>query len=331
MDVFVSNTTDVVVDINGFSLSPASAFSPPRLSMVCTGTTRPQITITPPGGVPAVISPCVMVLEPRFQYGGFVPIPPCRISDTRSAYPGPLTDATGAPSWFQGIPVPRFLGASTRSFPVPLSNCGLPSTALAYSLNATVVPRSQLSYLTLFPTGQSQPLVSTLNSFDGRVVANAAIVPAGAAGAINGFATADTELILDANGYFGSSNTTAPLLFHPLQPCRALDTRLPSSALAGARLNGGASLDLNVSATGCGIPAGARALSINVTVVPAGSLAFLTVYPAGQPRPLVSTLNAFQGQITANAAIVPTGTNGGIRIFATDPTHVVVDVNGYFQ
>ncbi|MBL8221284.1 MAG: hypothetical protein JNL62_18770 [Bryobacterales bacterium] len=202
---------------------------------------------------------------------------------------------------------------------------------MAYSFNATVVPRSQLSYLTLFPSGQTQPLVSTLNSFDGRIVANAAIVPAGTNGAIDAFVTEDTELILDVNGYFGNSPGSTPLLFHPLPPCRALDTRLPASPLGGNVLAPSSVLEFAASSTSCGIPATARALSLNVTVVPAGPLAYLTVFPAGQPQPNVSTLNAFQGQITANAAIVPTGIGGKVGIFTTDSTHVIVDVNGYFQ
>jgi hypothetical protein len=75
-------------------------------------------------------------------------------------------------------------------------------TAAAYSLNVTVVPDGALSYLTAWPTGSSQPLVSTLNSFDGTVVANAAIVPAGTSGAISLFVTDRTHVILDIDGYF---------------------------------------------------------------------------------------------------------------------------------
>jgi len=44
--------------------------------------------------------------------------------------------------------------------------------------------------------------VSTLNSWDGAVVANAAIVPAGTSGAISVYVTNRTHVILDINGYF---------------------------------------------------------------------------------------------------------------------------------
>ena len=44
----------------------------------------------------------------------------------------------------------------------------------------------------------------------------------------------------------------------------------------------------------------------------------------------VSTLNAYQGTLTANAAIVPAGAAGAISVFVTDATNLVIDVNGYF-
>jgi hypothetical protein len=93
-------------------------------------------------------------------------------------------------------------GGSTRNFPIPQSSCGIPSSAQAYSLNMTVVPQGPLSYLTTWPTGQPQPFVSTLNSFDGRVVANAAIVPAGTNGSTSVFVTNPTDMVIDINGYF---------------------------------------------------------------------------------------------------------------------------------
>ena len=62
--------------------------------------------------------------------------------------------------------------------------------------------RRAASYLTAWPTGSAQPLVSTLNSFDGSVVANAAIVPAGTNGAVSIYVTNQTHVILDINGYF---------------------------------------------------------------------------------------------------------------------------------
>jgi hypothetical protein len=121
----------------------------------------------------------------------FVAVTPCRTADTR-----PGEGRTG------GFGPPFFAAGQTREIPVPQSVCGIPSTARAYSLNVTVVPHGPLSYLSIWPAGFERPLVSTLNSFDGRVVANAAIVPAGTDGAINVFVTNPSDVILDINGYF---------------------------------------------------------------------------------------------------------------------------------
>jgi hypothetical protein len=68
---------------------------------------------------------------------------------------------------------------------------------------------------------------------------------------------------------------------------------------------------------------------LNATVVPSGPLGFLTLWPHGAVQPPVSTLNAGDGAITSNMAIVPT-TDGSISAFASDPTHLVLDISGYF-
>jgi hypothetical protein len=80
---------------------------------------------------------------------------------------------------------------------------------------------------------------------------------------------------------------------------------------------------------GC-VPAEAKAYSLNVTAVPPGYLGFLTTWPANVPRPLVSTLNSWNGQVVANAALVPAGTGGAVSVYVFNPSHVIVDTNGYF-
>ena len=67
-----------------------------------------------------------------------------------------------------------------------------------------------------------------------------------------------------------------------------------------------------------------------MTAVPQGVLPYLTLWPTGQPQPLVSTLNAFKGQVVANAATVPTGTNGSVDVYVAATDNVVIDINGYF-
>ena len=93
-------------------------------------------------------------------------------------------------------------GGTIRNFPVLSSACGVPPVSQAYSMHSTVVPSGPLNYLTLWPTGVGQPLVSTLNAVDGQVTSNSVVVPAGTAGAVSAFVTNTTDLIVDISGFF---------------------------------------------------------------------------------------------------------------------------------
>ncbi len=250
------------------------------------------------------------------QGSQFVPVTPCRVADTRNA-----NGAFGGPIMTSG---------STRSFAIPQSACNIPATAQAYALNVTVVPEGPLGYLSLWPTGQTQPSVSTLNSPEGAVVANAAIVPAGTGGAVSVFVTDSTEVILDINGYFATGGSAASYSFYPATPCRIADTRNATGTFGGPTMQGGQSRPFPVPQSDCQIPSSAQAYSVNVTVAPGGPLGYLTLWPTGQTQPVVSTLNSEAGSVVANAALVPAGTNEAVSVFVTNPTDVILDINGYF-
>jgi hypothetical protein len=246
----------------------------------------------------------------------FLPVMPCRVADTRNAA-GPF----GGPALGAGV---------SRDFNPTASSCGVPTNALAYSLNLTVVPLTPLGFISIWPAGQSQPVVSTLNSFDGRIKANAAIVPAGLNGAFTLYATDPTHVVVDINGYFVPASGSQDLAFYPVTPCRIADTRSSTGTFGAPALAGGAQRTFPVPSSGCGIPAGAQAYAFNMTVVPRGPLGYLSTWPAGSQQPLVSTLNALTGAIASNASIVPAGTNGAITVYASDTTDLIIDINGYF-
>ncbi len=252
----------------------------------------------------------------------FFPLPPCRVVDTR----GPNGPFGGPP----------LQGGSQREFLIPSGPCpNIPQSAAAYSLNVTVVPHEPLGYLTIWPTGEDQPNVSTMNSFDGRTKANAAIVPTGYMSAVNVFVTNTTDVILDINGYFAPASSQS-LQFYPLTPCRVVDTRGANGPLGGPYLPADTARDFPVLDSSClqNLLAPAQAYSFNVTVVPypAGQpLYFLAVYPANnQGPPDVSTLNNATATVVANAAIVPAASDGDIDVYASNSTQVIIDVNGYF-
>ncbi len=145
----------------------------------------------------------------------FVPLTPCRVYDTRPSHGG-----SGS-----------IHGGTAQAFNLPqlsqARSCGDLSSASAYSLNITVIPQGTLGYLTLWPSGEVQPTVSTLNSVDGRVKANAAITPAGTNGQVSVYVTNTTDVVIDIDGYF-TPVTGSTLAFYPLTPCRVVDTRKDS-------------------------------------------------------------------------------------------------------
>jgi hypothetical protein len=98
------------------------------------------------------------------------------------------------------------------------------------------------------------------------------------------------------------------------------------------RQSGGQFIDektVNVVGSPCAPPANAAAYVFNATVVPPGSMPYLTLWPDGEQQPVVSTLNAYDGFITSNMAIVPTN-NGSIDAYAAGLTQLILDISGYF-
>jgi hypothetical protein len=298
---------------NGMGTFPASLVTPGIQMLTATDLFAPSISGT---------SGSILV-SPSVSGSGFLPVTPCRVADTRNA-----TSLSGfGPPWISG-------GAGgIRSFSIPDGPCGIPSTAQAYSLNVAVFPHGQLGYLTLWPSGQSQPLVTTLNSPDGRVKSTAAIIPAGNGGAIDVFATDDTDIVLDINGYFVPASTASALAFYPVSPCRLVDTRL--QLLSGGPLGAGTNTTLPILSSACNVPPSAQAYSLNFTTVAPGQVQSLAAYPTGGSQPALPTLIALPPTpippvVIANAGIIPAGTGGSIDVSTSNTTDLVVDIDGYF-
>ncbi len=190
----------------------------------------------------------------------FYPLPPCRIVDTRNGQDGGTLQA--------GV---------ERDYNIA-GNCGVPDTAAAYSFNVTVIPPSgALGYLSVWPKGESQPGVSTLNDPTGTIVANAAIVPAGSDNATAFYANNNnTDLLLDVNGYFAAPGSGSYSLY-TMSPCRALDTRQSGGGFSGE-------LPVDVVDSACAPSAAAKAYLFNATVVPPGPMPYLTLWPDGEQQ-----------------------------------------------
>ena len=168
-----------------------------------------------------------------------------------------------------------------------------------------MVPHTTLEYLAVWPTGSAFPVVSTLNSLDGSMVANAAIVPAGTEGSINVFASDDTDVFIDINGYFASPSPQG-LAFYPDPPCRVADTRSfggKTGDFGPPQMTTDEARDFPILSSSCNIPSSAQAYALNMTVSPVQTLSYLTTWPTGGSFPTVSTLNDPSGGLMANAAI----------------------------
>ncbi|MFN7934547.1 MAG: hypothetical protein U0R19_14545 [Bryobacteraceae bacterium] len=257
--------------------------------------------------------------DPAYAPNGLVyyPMTPCRVVDTRALY-RPVAGEFGPPS----LP-----GRTVRKFRMPATPyCQVP-VAAAYSVTVTVAPPAGLPYLTMWPDGQTQPNVSSINSFAGRVLANNVIVPASGDGSIDVFAFEATDVLIDINGYYAADDGQKGLYYFPVTQCRASDSRVSGGIYADDTAR---TVAVPSAASCTGIPANAQAYAIQATVLPYGNpMPFLTAYPSGQSRPNASMLNAFEGQVVTSGAMIPAGANGAIDVYVYRRTDVVVEISGY--
>lgn len=202
-------------------------------------------------------------------------------------------------------------------------------------LGAATVEAGQLVPLSGGGKGQP-PLVYTWRVFQGAALVREV---SGAAAWLDttGLAPGAYLVVLRITNASGQAESTALALtllapqgedFYTVTPCRLLDTRL------GAPLQSGVTGVLSVSGA-CGIPAGARALAVNVTAITPTVEGHLVLFPGNYPVPPTSTSNFHAGATVANNMILPLSSDGTGKLayLASVPggtVHVVIDVVGYF-
>jgi hypothetical protein len=128
--------------------------------------------------------------------------------------------------------------------------------------------------------------------------------------------------------------------FYTLAPCRIVDTRNTNGPLGGPVMSAGQvrSFPVLSQASGCGIPVTARALSVNVTVVPVSGAGFARLFPGDAAPPPTSTVNFPASVVRANNGVfgLSRSGDGSLAVLVnagggTGQAHVLIDVNGYFQ
>jgi hypothetical protein len=245
---------------------------------------------------------------------GFTGITPTRVLDTR--------DGTG------GIGG-RFHSGESRDLDVaPAAQGAVPRDATAVVLNVTAVNPSSDGYVTVWPAGIKPPLTSSLNTQPGQTRPNLVVAKVGAGGAVSllayGDAGGSVDLVADVVGYFrqGGGQVVAT------DPQRLFDSRSGLNTPRGAFGPGEARAIQVVGQAG--VPNGATAVVLNVTVTEPTYTGYITVYPAGAARPLASTLNYTFGQNIPNLVMVKLGPGGQVALYNSAGTaHLLADVVGY--
>jgi hypothetical protein len=156
------------------------------------------------------------------------------------------------------------------------------------------------------------------------------------AGAITGATQAEAATTAEPNVLTNATVPTPPVAFIAIQPCRLVDTRGTGGLFTGPfgpPLLYERNARVFPVAGYCGIPNTAQAVSANLSVTQPLAAGWVAVWPEGstQPSPLVAAITYGQQQTISNGLIAPLGTNGGITIYSKVATHVVIDVNGYYD
>ncbi|WP_328925448.1 PKD domain-containing protein [Streptomyces sp. NBC_00190] len=122
-----------------------------------------------------------------------------------------------------------------------------------------------------------------------------------------------------------------PAGYVPLTPTRVLDTRTSGTPVQGGTATP-VTLPIVFTGSGPNHTAGASAAVLNVTVTGATEDTHLSVWPAGQPRPVTSNVNVKAGGTSSNTVTVPIGADGKVSAqLNSGKAALIVDFVGYYQ
>lgn len=251
----------------------------------------------------------------------YTAIPPVRVMDTR-----PATHA-GTPTTLAAN-VPQTLSVAGAH--------GIPSDAVAITGNLTVVGQTKPGYVAVTPDATASPTTSTINVPVGDVRANGVSAPLNVDGDLSVVYKAPSgtaNVVLDITGYY--TNDTSGLLYFPVPPGRAMDTR-PNVLATGLAGTFSASSPRELVVAGrAQLPLDAAALTGNLTVVGQTAAGYAAITTESTATPTTSTLNFPVGDVRANGVTVPVNIDGGFWLVykagGGKTTHLIFDVTGYYQ
>ncbi|HTH05297.1 MAG TPA: hypothetical protein VL916_05480 [Ilumatobacteraceae bacterium] len=190
---------------------------------------------------------------------------------------------------------------------------GVPASGVdAVSVTVTASQPSGYGYLTVWPCGQTMPVVSTLNFVAGDTVTNSATMPAGSGGAICVYSPVATHVAVDVAAWWTAAGPRARLASSE----RAIDTR------SGSRPTAGSTLTVPLASF---VPAGASIAVTNlISIGPTGAGALVAsdcgVTPSGV------TVAYVAGEVRPGVALTSLSANREVCVATTADAHVVVDV-----
>jgi hypothetical protein len=289
--------------------------------------------------------------------GEFHPITPVRVLDTRKAELD--TEPFGRkPSDSDAASVPfdvEVLDFGEMPDFTDDNEDGYDDNVLAVVASIIIVEPTQSGHLRAFPTGAQEGNTSVLNFRSGDVVANSAVLRPGVDGKISirivtGASPGDAHVVVDISGWFSTSDADNPrgARLVPTSPIRAFDSRRPP--LNGELVRTGDQIEVPIrGAVDVNLPDEAvpddeniTAVVVNVTgenAYPGSVDTYLSALPERlvpssehpDPKPKTSTVNLVPGQVRANLAVVPIGSDGSIHVFNfSGELRVVIDIMGYF-
>lgn len=292
--------------------SAATAQNATTVSAIAQAENRPSL----PGGVSCPIQAGLSVGSTAPASGRTHLLTPSRILDTRVGSRLPQA-------------AHRLCGASNIEVQVT-GRGGVPASGVsAVFLNLTGISDRSASAITAYAAGGPVPIASNVNLAGTLTRGQFVLVPVNASGRIGLASSAgNVDLLADVMGWVdngsgpGSGISTVP-------PARLADTRRASRYQgAGATLSPGGRLRVQVTGRG-GVPAGAVAALVNVTVVNPSAATYVTANATGTSDG-TSTVNATPGQVVANRALVPVDPSGSIWLYnSAGRTDALVDITGY--
>jgi glucose/arabinose dehydrogenase len=245
--------------------------------------------------------------------GRFVPlIEPRRVADTRSG---------------SGVRPGKVAAGGSVDIEVQAPGIIAANNASAVAITVTAVNSDAAGFVTVWPTGITRPVASTLNpTLADDVRANLVMLPLGTNGKVSVYSSGGADILIDLVGTFttGAAPSAAAGLLQMVPLTRVLDTR------GKARVAANSTTSYAVAGT-VALPAAAI---FNLTATETASGGFLTAFPTDRSTvPIASNVNASgAGQSRAALSITrtPVAATPSVKVYSWMATDILIDVAGYF-